>query len=201
MLIDAERIRPEDKPLVDLALKTAEKCDSAHATAWLMLPPPVHAKLLDVKRQSDALNIQLAKGKISFGEYNQKSIQFRKQVALAFASLSEGQGDRTAQTALKIPELKPPKPTVQNATPQTSTSHEVRIALVIGESRYENLPKLLNPEKDARSIAETLQKMGYNTQLLLDVSEGGIRKEIRKFAASQAKPTWPWFSMRDTARS
>jgi uncharacterized caspase-like protein len=59
----------------------------------------------------------------------------------------------------------------------------VRIALVIGESRYVNLPRLMNPEKDARSIAETLQKMGYDTQLLLDASEEGIRKEIRKFAS------------------
>ena len=27
MLINAERVRPEDKPLADLALKTAEKCN------------------------------------------------------------------------------------------------------------------------------------------------------------------------------
>jgi uncharacterized caspase-like protein len=63
----------------------------------------------------------------------------------------------------------------------------VRIALVIGESRYLNFPRLRNPEKDARSIAETLQKMGYNTQLLLDASEDGIRKEIRKFASESRK--------------
>jgi uncharacterized caspase-like protein len=63
----------------------------------------------------------------------------------------------------------------------------VRIALVIGESRYLNLPKLINPERDARSIAETLQKMGYQTQLLLDASEDGIRKEIRQFASKSSK--------------
>jgi uncharacterized caspase-like protein len=71
--------------------------------------------------------------------------------------------------------------------PQTSTFHEVRIALVIGESRYLNLPKLINPESDARSIAETLQKMGYETRLLLDAPEDGIRKEIRKFASESSK--------------
>jgi Caspase domain/PDZ domain len=63
----------------------------------------------------------------------------------------------------------------------------VRIALVIGESRYLNLPKLINPESDARSIAETLQKMGYDTRLLLDAPEDGIRKEIRKFASESSK--------------
>ena len=63
----------------------------------------------------------------------------------------------------------------------------MRIALVIGESHYSQLPKLINPERDARSIAETLQKMGYDTQLLLDAPEDGIRKEIRKFASELSK--------------
>ncbi len=190
MLINPQRVGPEDKPLWDLALKTAEKCTEAHAASWLMLPPAVHAKLLRVKRQADALNTQLSKGKITFGEYNQKNIQLKKQVALAFASLSEGRGVKTAQSAgavLESKPLPPPKPTVQNAASQTSTPREVRIALVIGESRYVNLPRLTNPEMDARSIAEILQKMGYNTQLLLDAPEDGIRKEIRKFASQSSK--------------
>ena len=63
----------------------------------------------------------------------------------------------------------------------------MRIALVIGESRYVNLPRLANPEMDARSIAETLQKMGYDTRLLLDAPEDGIRKEIRLFASKSGK--------------
>ena len=83
--------------------------------------------------------------------------------------------------------MPPPKPYGSERGAQTSPPHEVRIALVIGESRYVNLPRLMNPEKDARSIAETLQKMGYNTQLLLDASEDGIRKEIRKFASESGK--------------
>ena len=94
------------------------------------------------------------------------------------------------QSAVTVPELKPlppPKPTIQDTAPQTSAPHEVRIALVIGESRYVNLPRLTNPEMDARSIAEILQKMGYDTQLLLDAPEDGIRKEIRKFASASGK--------------
>ena len=111
-------------------------------------------------------------------------------MALAIASISQGARVETAQSAVTVLDTKPlppPKPTVQNAAPQTSAPHEVRIALVIGESRYLNLPKLINPESDARSIAETLQKMGYDTQLLLDASEDGIRKEIRKFASESSK--------------
>jgi hypothetical protein len=124
MLINAERVRPEDKPLADLALKTAEKCNEAFETAWLMLPPPVHAKLLRLQRQGDALNTQLSKGKITFGEYNQKNIQLRKQVALAFASLSEGRGVQTARSAVTIPELKPlPPPKAYGSERGTTNFH------------------------------------------------------------------------------
>ena len=75
MLTNPQRVRPEDKPLADLALKTAEKCKAAAATAWAMLPPPVHAKVLRLTQQADALNTQLSKGKITFGEYNVKRVE------------------------------------------------------------------------------------------------------------------------------
>ena len=66
MLTNPQRVRPEDKPLADLVLKTAEKCNAAFATALAMLPPPVHAKLLSLTRQVDALNTQLSTGKNYF---------------------------------------------------------------------------------------------------------------------------------------
>ena len=190
MLKNPQRVRPEDKPLADLVLKTAEKCDAAFATTLAMLPPLVHAKVLSVKGKGDTLNRQLSEGKITFGEYNVKGLQIRKQMQLALASISEGSAIETTRSSVIVAETTPPppvKPLVQNLAPKASAPHEVRIALVIGESRYVNLPRLMNPEKDARSIAETLQKMGYDTQLLLDASEDGIRKEIRKFASQSGK--------------
>jgi uncharacterized caspase-like protein len=75
----------------------------------------------------------------------------------------------------------------QSAAPQESHPHEVRIALVIGEGRYLNLPKLVNPEADARSIAEILTTMGYSTRLLLDANESDIRREVRRFASESSK--------------
>jgi Caspase domain len=155
-----------------------------------MLPPPVRAKVLGISRKNDALVKQLADGKITFGEYNVKRIEILKQTAVAFGDIWEVRPRETAQSAGTAPDPKPlpsQKRSIEQQTPQTFAPHEVRIALVIGESRYLNLPRLINPEKDARSIAETLQKMGYNTHLLLDASEDGIRKEIRKFASESSK--------------
>ena len=100
MLTNPQRVRPEDKPLADLALKTAEKCKAAVAVAWAMLPPPAHPQLLRLTRQVDALVTQLYKGKITFGEYNVRRIQLLKQMALAFASFREGPTGETAQTAV-----------------------------------------------------------------------------------------------------
>ena len=139
MLTNPQRVRPEDKPLVDLVLKTAEKCNTAFATALAMLPPPVHAKVLSVKRKGDTLDKQLSDGKITFSEYNVKRAELLKQMALAFASISERSTGETAPSAETVLEPKPlpsPKPRVQNVVPQTFALHEVRIALVIGESRY-----------------------------------------------------------------
>jgi uncharacterized caspase-like protein len=190
MLTNPQRVRPEDKPLADLALQTNEKCKAAYMSAWAMLPPPVRAKVLGVSRKNDALVKQLSDGKITFGEYNGKLVEIRKQAAVAFADIWEVHPSETAQSAVTAldPKSSPSqKRSFEQPTPQTSAPHEVRIALVIGESRYLNLPILRNPEKDARSIAETLQKMGYNTHLLLDASEDGIRKEIRKFASESSK--------------
>ena len=193
MFTSTQRMRLEDKPLADLHLKAYDKCKAAMANVWAMLPPTVNAKVLSLAGQFDALNAQLYTGKITFGEYNVKRVQILKQMALAFAGGDELQQSpaptaKSAQSAAVDPEQSPPaRPLVSNAAPKLPTHREVRIALVIGESRYLNLPRLINPEKDARSIAETLQKMGYDTRLLLDAPEDGIRKEIRKFASESSK--------------
>ena len=66
-------------------------------------------------------------------------------------------------------------------------SRETRLALVIGNSGYANLPKLSNPANDARAVADVLGKMGYETHLLLDASEQKLRREVRQFASDSTK--------------
>jgi hypothetical protein len=170
MLTNQQRVRPEDKPLADLALKTAEKCKAAATTAWALLPSQVHAKVLRLTQQSDALNTQLYKAKITFGEYNAKRVEILTQLVLTIASIPQGAPVATAQSAATVQDnkpLPPPKLAVQNEVPQISAPREVRIALVIGESHYLRLPKLMNPERDARSIAEALLKMGYDYSIAI----------------------------------
>jgi uncharacterized caspase-like protein len=58
-----------------------------------------------------------------------------------------------------------------------------KIALVIGNSKYEEIGELKNTANDARDISKTLEEIGYETTLLLDAEENKFRRAIRKFAS------------------
>src|SRR5208283_55754 len=64
-----------------------------------------------------------------------------------------------------------------------SAKAEDRIALVIGNSHYEELGTLNNAKADATSIADLLKRIGYKTTLVQEASEQGLRKAVRSFAA------------------
>jgi len=57
-----------------------------------------------------------------------------------------------------------------------------RIALIIGNSKYQNLGTLNNTINDAKAIEKSLKEIGYKTKIVFDVNENQIRKEIKSFA-------------------
>jgi uncharacterized caspase-like protein len=62
---------------------------------------------------------------------------------------------------------------------------EKRVALVIGNSAYKNVPRLTNPANDASLVAEMFKNAGFDaitTKLNLNVGE--MRKTLREFGAS-----------------
>jgi hypothetical protein len=62
-----------------------------------------------------------------------------------------------------------------------------RIALVIGNSNYKDLGTLKNTPNDARAMGNSLRELGYNVTLVLDASEGDMRKSVRKFSSDSDK--------------
>lgn len=62
----------------------------------------------------------------------------------------------------------------------------VRIALVIGNSRYENITPLKNPSNDERLIARTLKDLGFKVIRERDLTIEEFRETVRKFSL-QAK--------------
>jgi uncharacterized caspase-like protein len=192
MLTNKEKLRPKDRPLADLAIKTVEKCRSLLAPVVAMLPTQMLAVIQGIQRKQDALNAELYNGKITFGEYNVAMNRLSGEITDKFSGISATPGSESTtpqrnpakpENQAQVPNEKPQQTVIVSAT----ASNEIRMALVIGNSDYASLPKLPNPANDARSIAEILVKMGYQTQLLLDASDQKIRNSIRQFANETSK--------------
>jgi hypothetical protein len=180
MLKNTEKLLPKDRPIADLAIKTLEQCRKAYEPVYSMLPPQIANLLHGVERRQDATIAELYRGKITFGDYNVAMNRMSGELAAAVAGLSQ---PPPAPAGPKEIIAIPPQP-AQHVIP---TSSETRLALVIGNSNYINLPKLSNPANDARAIAESLKKLGYRTRLVLDASEQIIRREVRQFAGDSEK--------------
>src|SRR5215472_5366275 len=58
---------------------------------------------------------------------------------------------------------------------------ERRVALIIGNSAYQNAPILPNPERDARGIADMFQKAGYEIVTAFNVGNLDFKRTIQKF--------------------
>lgn len=59
-----------------------------------------------------------------------------------------------------------------------------KIALVLGNSKYANLPVLLNPANDANLLSENLQKLGFTVTSLTDQSQSQMKSAIARFTQS-----------------
>lgn len=60
-------------------------------------------------------------------------------------------------------------------------AEERRVALIIGNSAYENVPALANPRHDAVDMAETLTLAGFEVVEGLDLTREGMAQTIREF--------------------
>ena len=62
-----------------------------------------------------------------------------------------------------------------------------RVALVIGNSAYQNVAKLPNPAKDATSIADLFKKAGFEfVDLQTDVGNLDFKRAVRNFEDAAA---------------
>ena len=80
-----------------------------------------------------------------------------------------------------------------------STAHadsEKRVALVIGNGDYKIAPHLDNPANDARAIAETLRKLGFEVVDGYDLDVSQMRKAVSDFSAAlpEAKSAVVYYS-------
>ncbi len=56
-----------------------------------------------------------------------------------------------------------------------------RLALVIGNSKYQNVPPLKNPSNDATLMAASLEKVGFDVTLLKDQDQRAMKQALLVF--------------------
>jgi uncharacterized caspase-like protein len=184
MLTDKTRLLPKDKPLADLAIKTIYKCRALYADAYAVLPEQTRLRFKAYNREQDSLIARLYGGKITIGEYN---VGMNRIVAEGLKAL---RGDVSPdpsrvdvkQVANDAGAIKPKPSVIKQVQPAIGAPTQTRLALVIGNSNYTDLPKLKNPANDARAIVDALRDVGFDVTLVTDASETNIRRAIRKFA-------------------
>lgn len=63
-----------------------------------------------------------------------------------------------------------------------AATNEKRVALVIGNSAYENVSKLANPKNDAADMSVALTDIGFDVTKIEDASFADMRQALRKFS-------------------
>ncbi|WP_292391076.1 caspase family protein [Mesorhizobium sp.] len=59
-----------------------------------------------------------------------------------------------------------------------------RVALVIGNSEYRNIPALKNPDTDAENVSKTLRLAGFNVFVAKDVTKLQFEEKFRNYLAA-----------------
>ena len=60
--------------------------------------------------------------------------------------------------------------------------NQKRIALVVGNSNYANVPKLPNPQRDAISVGQMFRDAGFNNvDVIINATNIELKRAIRKF--------------------
>ncbi|MBN9669216.1 caspase family protein [Roseibium aggregatum] len=100
----------------------------------------------------------------AYGRY----LEAAKAVSPGGQSVGKDQAATPPQTSPNLPDL--------TALPQGK-----RVALVIGNSAYENTTPLPNPKNDATRLMESLKRLGFTVVLGLDQSKAAMESTVRSF--------------------
>ena len=93
-----------------------------------------------------------------------------------------------AASATSIPT---PAAIVPTVAPNRVVQQGRRIALVIGNSAYKNVPALPNPKRDAEAIAASLRAVGFEeVTLVSDSDRGRLLDTLKTFANNAEKADW-----------
>jgi tetratricopeptide (TPR) repeat protein len=116
----------------------------------------------------------------------------RETAAARLAALDSGAVQPTIPAAPVKSTSAIPTPAVSvPAAAPAAIKQGPRVALVIGNSAYKNVPALTNPPRDAEKVAASLRAIGFTSVTLAnDASREKLADAFRKFANEAEKADW-----------
>jgi tetratricopeptide (TPR) repeat protein len=153
----------------------------------------VYEKIADPERARADYNLALA-----IPQNRRFGGKAREEARARLAALAKPQAPpEAAQTATAAAPATTVVAAVTSSAPSVATSpaaapvNDRRIALVIGNSSYEKVPALPNPERDARLVAETLKRTGFQTVTVqLNLRRDALMTALREFSARAEQADW-----------
>lgn len=95
-----------------------------------------------------------------------------------------------AEPAKPVASLAPEQPAVP-AVSKVVVPRGRRVALVIGNSKYQSVPALANPERDSRTVADALKQVGFQSvTLVTDATRDKTVAALRAFATEADRADW-----------
>jgi tetratricopeptide (TPR) repeat protein len=83
------------------------------------------------------------------------------------------------------------EPAVDTPPQVSAVTAERRIALIVGNSKYQTVPELPNPARDASLIARTLRAVGFNdVRVETDLSRDALNRVLLEFSRAAAGADW-----------
>jgi uncharacterized caspase-like protein len=106
---------------------------------------------------------------------------------------------REQQPAAQQPVVRQQQAVVQQppaSAPSVVVSSGPRVALVIGNSNYSAMPRLINPRNDAEDVAKALREAGFDVSLGVDLTRSGMEDALSGFSrrARQAETALVYYA-------
>jgi len=174
----------------DAALKD---CNAAiAAVSDFQLAYAYRGLVFEEKGETERARADFEKASSGKGEYD-TSDEARALASKRLAALAPASTSPPAPVAAILPSASNPPPQVLPSSPAVSANAPAgrRVALVIGNSSYQNVQRLANPSRDAATVAAVLEKIGFqHVALRMDLDREHLIDALRAFAKEAETADW-----------
>lgn len=175
-----------DRALADYT--EALRFASAYASAYIGRGL-TYERLSDRTRALEEFEIALKKP--TFINDSNKSAQATARARLAALGSGIEQPAIPAAPRKAVNRTSIPTPLLATSTAKYAIPQGRRVALVIGNASYRNVPPLTNPQKDAEAIAASLRNIGFETvTLAADATREKLLEVLRNFTSKAETADW-----------